>query len=144
MKHALAVVRKFYPNVEEVVDASKPLAIEVTKKESQSSAIKNHKKCAFALACERKANVDGVIISIATAYLIKDKLATRYKVPSSVSREIISFDRQAGFAEGHYKLMPPSHSQRLGVEHGSHKDSNKGRKILRHHITENVRKHLKS
>jgi hypothetical protein len=142
ISHALNVVRKFYPNVEEVIDAKEPIEIEVTKRDSNSAAVKNHKQCAFAVACKRKSHADGVIISIATAYIIKDKTATRYKVPPSVSREIVSFDRQAGFAEGEYRLVPCTKAQRLGAERGSHISSKNGRKIRRSHITDNIRESL--
>jgi hypothetical protein len=142
--HALAVVRKFYPNIESVVDATEPLNIEVTKRDNQNSAVKNHKKCALAVACERKKDVDGVIISIATAYLIKGNQAIRYKVPPSVSREIVSFDRKAGFEEGFYKLNAPTVHDRLGYSTTprNHAETGRGRKIKRRHVTENVREHL--
>lgn len=142
--HALAVVRKFYPNVNSVVDATESLNIEVTKRDNQTAAVKKHQTCALAVACKRKKKVDGVIISIATAYLIKGDKATRYKVPPSVSREIVSFDRKAGFEMGFYKLNPHQKSDRLGnhCHLKSHKETGRGRKINRRHVTENVREGL--
>jgi CheY-specific phosphatase CheX len=90
MPTALRIVKKFFPEVTDVEDAEKSQVIEVT--------------CAMAVACKRKYNLDGVIISVKTAYLIKGKKAKRFSLPESVSREIVSFDRDSGFAAGQYRL----------------------------------------
>ena len=89
---AINIVKKFFPNVTRVVDASRNASIEVTTKDSQSKAVKDHNDCAMAVACKRKFHLDGVIISRTTAYLVKGTQARRFKLPSSVSREIVSFD----------------------------------------------------
>src|SRR5258706_4940842 len=141
---ALGIVRRFHPTVEEVVDATTPLEVEVTKKDSNSASVKNHKTCALAVACQRKAHADGMIISISTAYVIKGKKAIRYAVPPSISREIVSFDRKAGFSEGRYNLNPFTGIARLGVKdyrNRKHRKS-KGGKEKRIHITDNIREHL--
>ena len=107
MPTSLAIVKKFFPNVSTVSDGKKTLRIEVTKKDSSSSTVKNHKACAMAVACKRKFELSGVVISRDRAYLITDDKAVRYALPESVSREVVSFDRNAGFAEGEYALVPP-------------------------------------
>jgi hypothetical protein len=117
-QHALSHVQKFFPNVTEVEDATGETTIEVTQKDTNSSAVRNHKGCAFAVACKRKMALDGVIVSIRTAFVIKGNKAVRYRVPESVSREIVSFDRNAGFAPGEYKLTPFSESLKLGANGG--------------------------
>jgi hypothetical protein len=103
---SLAIVRKYFPKVTEVEDGDTKLQVEVTSADSKSAAVRNHEACAMAVACKRKFKADGVIVSISTAYIIKGKKAIRYEVPEAVQREIVSFDREAGFAPGEYELRP--------------------------------------
>jgi len=136
--HSLAVVRKYFPKVNYVEEAREPLVIEVTNQDSNSASVRNHESCAMAIACKRKANADGVIVSIKTAYVIRGDTATRYEVPQAVQREIVSFDRNAGFAPGTYKLTPYAPSNRLGVAQNRGKNGrSKGRKFI--HYTANIR-----
>lgn len=116
-QQALNVVRKFFPNVKRVVDANRNAVIEVTAKDASSKAVKDHNACAMAVACKRKFHLDGVIISRSVAYLIKGNKARRFKLPESVSREVVSFDRGAGFAIGTYELSSISPTSRLGLSH---------------------------
>ena len=128
---ALAIVRRYFPKVKEVADADSPITIEVTDRDSKSAAVRNHESCAMAVACKRKAKADGVIVSIATAYIIKGDVAYRYRVPSSVQREIVSFDRDAGFAAGNYELATIVPSNKLGESKstGPHKTTGKPRQV---------------
>jgi hypothetical protein len=138
-KTALRIVQKMFPQVEEVVDAGRPRIIEVEDVDLKSANVKNHKSCAMAVACKRKLELDGVIISTTTAYLIKGKKATRYAVGEAVSREITSFDRGAQFAPGTYRLIPYSPSRRLGIAREAG-ESTKGIGQRRfHHRTAGVR-----
>lgn len=88
---------------------------------------------------------DGVIISVYTAYLVKGKKATRYQLPQSVSREIISFDRGSKFYAGEYSLKVPSvplgPQRRTGRSHGSGTGSGLKRP---HHLTKGIRSVLGS
>src|SRR6267143_179111 len=104
MPNPLSIVNKFFPKVTKVRDATSNIEIEVTKTDQNIAKKMKHDECAMAVACKRKMHLDGVIMAISTAYLIKDNVATRYKVPISVGREITSFDRGAPFAVGTYKL----------------------------------------
>lgn len=114
MSNAINIVRKFFPDVQQVVDATRAISVDVTKRDSESATVRNHKGCAMAVACKRKQKADGVIISVGTAYVIKGKTAIRFKVPESVSREVVSFDRHGGFSPGEYNLRPPRSSEKLG------------------------------
>src|SRR6266404_4466801 len=105
MPTSLELVRKFFPEVTRVEDSGRNSIIEVTKKDETIAKKKSHKTCAMAVACKRKFDLDGVIISVNRAYLIKDKVARRYMLPESVSREVVSFDRDAGFEPGEYELQ---------------------------------------
>ena len=114
--HSLTVVQHFFPKVEEVVDAAKPIYVAVTKKDCDHADVRSHKTCALAVACRRSLKADGVIIGLTTSYIIKGKTATRYKLNNSIGREITSFDRKAGFAIGLYSLVPISPANRLGTK----------------------------
>lgn len=116
---ALTNVQSVFPGVTKVVDAKKDSIFEVTKADTKAASVRNHTACAMAVACKRKLELDGVIMSVNTAYLIKGTTATRYKVPESVSREITSFDRNAAFEPGEYKLKAVCKSEQLGVGKGA-------------------------
>lgn len=120
MARALSIVQAVFPNVLKVVDAKKDTVTEVTKRDTSSATVRNHKACAMAVACKRKLDLDGVIMSVSTAYLIKGDTATRYLVPEAVSREITSFDRNATFEPGEYRLKAPGRTNRLDFgRHGT-------------------------
>ncbi len=140
---ALARLRKVFPNVTSVEDAVEDIDIRVTKADTQSKAVKNHKECALAQACKRILHADGAVINATSAYLIKGNQAFRYKLPESVTREIVSFDREAGFAAGDYHLHTPPPSSRLGNTSRSGSRTYKvgnGEKQPVYHITEGVRR----
>lgn len=130
MPSALSVVRKFFPNVTVIRDAEKCAEIEVTAADGKNGERKSHKECAMAVACKRTFDLDGVLISVKTAYLIKGTVAKRYSLPESVSREVVSFDRKGGFAPGSYSLSKVPDSRKLGVKpagkkHGERAGSHK-------------------
>lgn len=141
MSTVLGIVRKFFPEVTSVEDAVRPIKIAVSTGDTRSRAVKDHNACAMAVACKRSLSLDGVIISRSTAYLVKGRRATRYKLPSSVSREVVSFDRGAGFAPGDYVLSAVPVNQRLGMRTGGDKDeeTGNGRPKQFRHLTTGVR-----
>jgi hypothetical protein len=145
---AIHNVRKFFPKVTRVNDATKAIEIEVTEHDDKVARKKDHAECAMAVACKRKLHADGVIISRSVAYVVKGTEATRYKVPESVSREVVSFDRGGGFGIGTYELKVPDYN--LGEPHSGGHDS---KSPLTHsgglakrfrHITTGVRTELNS
>ena len=111
-KSVLSIVRKYHPEVTQVVDASKSIEISVSKADCKSGKFSEPDNCAMAKAFQREH--DGAIISLSSAYIIDGTKAVRYKVPESVSREIVSFDRNHQFAPGEYQLRPPSASEKIG------------------------------
>lgn len=143
----LHTVQKFFPNVKSVVDAKTNASIDVTDADVKASKIKSHKQCAMAVACKRKFNLDGVIISKSVAYLIKGNKARRFKVPESVAREVVSFDRGAGFSSGRYALQAVPISSRMDRPSRSKKVGGKktGESITKrfYHKTDNVRAELR-
>jgi hypothetical protein len=141
MKNSLFIVRKFFPKVKSVVDAKRGIKIHVSPKDSKPDGRRKHQECAMAVACKRQFNLDGVIISRERAYTIKNNVATRYLFSSSVSKEIVSFDRGGEFNPGDYKLCRPSKSARLGKYQGS---KNSGPKLSKprprfRHVTQHIR-----
>ena len=108
-------VRRFFPKARVVKDARVDSYIEVTRKDLNSAHVRDHKTCAMAVACKRKFHADGVLISVGVAYVVMGDTFTRYRVPESVGREVVSFDRNGGFRPGEYHLRAPSRSQRLGA-----------------------------
>jgi hypothetical protein len=140
MIRSLSIVKKYFPKVEKVEDGDAPIVVEVTNADSNTAAVRNHEACAMAVACKRKMKADGVIISIATAYIIKGKTAIRYGVPNAVQREIVSFDRDAGFAAGEYQLVPHSPMSRIGeTHHTNHTEKVTGTPQKRNHHTAGIR-----
>jgi len=111
---SLNIVRKLFPQVNKVKDAIQSLSVQVTDEDGNSAEVKDHQGCAMAVACRRSTHADGVIISVGSAFVIKGDTAVRYRVPESVAREVVSFDRNAGFAPGTYELKKIMPCQRLG------------------------------
>jgi hypothetical protein len=140
-KSALGIVRKYHPNVTRVVDAKRDVEIEVTAEDCKAGKRKGPSSCA--MACAFKREYDGAIISLSTAYLIKGDIAERYMVPSSVSREIVSFDRAKQFAPGDYSLKKPAKSNKLGPRRSRLLDSRHDKKYAgnkpRNHRTAGIR-----
>jgi hypothetical protein len=110
-KSALGIVQKYHPGVIKVVDSKKSLTISVTRADFRRASSKSPSQCAMAKAVQHQH--DGAIISTSVAYVIDGNKAVRYKVPTSLSREIVAFDRHAGFAPGEYRLTAPSKMERL-------------------------------
>lgn len=137
----LNVVQRFFPKVEQVIDANYRALIDVTQKDASSKAIKDHTGCAMAIACKRKFHLDGVIISRSVAYLIKGTRARRFKVPESISREVVSFDRGSGFTPGKYELAAVPNSMKQGYREGKPERPAKrdGKPSRPRHLTTNVR-----
>jgi hypothetical protein len=147
MATALQIVKHFHPEVTTVKDAKRNVRIEVLPRDTSLATVKNHKTCAMAVACKRRFHLDGVIISVNTAYLVKGKTATRFKLPNSVSREVVSFDRKAGFAAGQYQLNAPTPGNALNQHRGKSTSSENSDHKNTHkrfsHYTTDIRTSLK-
>lgn len=140
MAAALRIVQQFFPEVKWVNDAKEPIVVQVTKQDNNSAKVKNHKACAMAVACKRSEKAEGVIVSMTMAYVINGTVATRYRLPQSVSREVVSFDRAAGFDPGEYQMSVPVPSGKLGAVRGTGgRRTGEKKKIKRIHYTGGVR-----
>ncbi len=138
MATALQIVQSFYPDVTKVRDSKRNLTIEVTKQDAHSSGVKKHKDCALAVACKRL-GADAAIVCLKTSYLIKGTEAVRYINPESIRREVISFDREAGFEPGVYTLSKVSSAHEIGAKRRLAKSGRTAKKKMSYHRTENVR-----
>jgi hypothetical protein len=140
VSRALQNVRKFFPDVKFVEDADSSIKVEVTPRDVATSKRKAHSECAMAVACKRSKHVDGVIIATSTAYLVKGDTAKRFYVPTSVAREVVSFDRGSEFMPGEYELRAPGPTEQLGRQTGGHAGrEGHGKPIIHRHMTSNVR-----
>jgi len=108
-------VRKFFPSVDKVTDADANAIIDVTPDDSKKASKKDHNDCAMAVAAKREFHATGVVMAPSVAYVVKGKEAIRFTLPTSVQKEIVSFDRGSGFAEGTYALCKPPKSARIGA-----------------------------
>jgi hypothetical protein len=142
--NSLAMVKTYFPKAEIVEDATNPAIVEVTTADNNNADVKSHRTCALAIACKRFFKADGVIIGLTTSWIVRGKVATRYRNAGTVSREITSFDRKAGFDTGLYILSPASPSNRLGLERSYDPVRAGTKKGIRKfkHFTRNVRTSL--
>jgi len=97
-----------------VVDATKPLKLEVTSADCKLATRKNPGCCAVAKACGRELKIRGVRVHLSRLYLLAGKTWTRYIVHSSLRQEIIAFDRGGKFQPGVYTFQAPNPSKLLG------------------------------
>lgn len=142
--NSLAMVRTFFPKVQFVEDATVPAIVEVTDSDNNNADVKSHRTCALAIACKRFFKADGVIIGLTTSWIVRGDKATRYSNAGTVSREITSFDRKAGFDAGRYLLSPASPAGRLGLvrsDNPNRHSRKSGTRSFRHY-TRNVRTSL--
>lgn len=95
------------------IDAKKPLAIVVTKNDIVNAKQKDSKCCAFARAAKRQFKAKNAYFFLGTAWIEHDDKLIRYKLPPSVQKEIVAFDRSKSMAEGKYQLTPPSKTSTL-------------------------------
>lgn len=141
---SLNTIRKQFPEVERVRDSRRTIVIRVKPIDTTSGRKKDPESCALVRACVRERIADAAIIGIGHAWLIKGKVATRYKTSVGVGREITSFDRHQDFAPGtDYKLSKIPPSARMGKykgERGPHKAVRDVSKTVVHkHHTADIR-----
>ena len=110
-KTAISIVQKYYPEVTKIVDAAQNIEVKVLPCKAGSRGTPDD--CAMAKACKRQFH--GAIISKAIAYLVNGDTAYRYRVPSSVRTEIVSFDRDHDFRPGEYWLKAPLTTEKIGA-----------------------------
>lgn len=121
-----------------VVDATKSLKMTITRTDVKHAKKNDPANCAAAIAYKRKLNKE-VHIFLTRAYVKENKSWTRYMVPESVSREIISFDRGSDFIPGDYIIKAPVETQKLGAHRLRGPNKKKISSNKPNHITADVR-----
>lgn len=96
-----------------VVDADKPVTLQITQSDCKHGSKKDPTRCAAALALKRATGCDECRVHIACTYLRFGNKWLRYATPPSLKAEIISFDRGGGFYPGDFRLHPMPASLRL-------------------------------
>jgi hypothetical protein len=129
VRHSLSIVQKYHPQVKAVLEAKGPIDIEVTADDCAKGNQRAPSACAMARAFKRE--YDGAVISVSRAYLVKGTTATRYVIPESVSREIVSFDRAKKFIPGEYTLLAPTPSKTLNAQRDKVQTKYPKRKVRR-------------
>lgn len=109
-------IKRRFPHVTKVVDAVKPLDIDVTEDDGDGGAASDFEQCALARAACRQLRADHALVSKRVIYVVKGDSAVRYGTSEKLRMEISSYDRHKDFAEGHYTLRPKRPSERLGVQ----------------------------
>jgi len=99
-----------------VVDADKPLQVEVKPTDIEKAVQKNSKCCAFVRACERSLDINAAFFFRTKAWLEYDDKIVRYELPPSVQREIVAFDRSRKMAPGVYQLSAVSPRNTLAAK----------------------------
>lgn len=108
-----AYIQTLYPN-KRIIDATKPVDLNVTSRDIKKADPSNPRACAFAQCLLRTEPIEEAIVWKTTAYLVYPRRVVRYKVNGSLQNEIVALDRGGEFAPGTYTLIPFSPANRLG------------------------------
>jgi hypothetical protein len=95
-----------------IIDGKRAIKVEVLPADIKAGSRKDSTQCAFAKACQREmTSVKEVLIHLGRVYLRRnDKNWERYRTPSSLRDEIITFDKAGIFQEGTFTLTVPHHA----------------------------------
>jgi hypothetical protein len=121
-----------------LVDANDDLEVEITKADVLAAKRKAPNSCAAAKALSRSLHTEAEV-HISRTYLRKGNKWIKFITPSSIAREITSFDRSSIFEPGDYTLKAPSVRMRLGTYRGNYNSKKNTGKKRKHHITINIR-----
>jgi hypothetical protein len=109
------VIKRRFPHVTRVVDATKPIHVSVTDADSDDAVSSDFEHCALARAACRQLKADGAVVSKRVVYVIIKDAAVRYDSSERIRQELVSFDRHHDFASGDYALNVKRPSERLGA-----------------------------
>ncbi len=105
-------------NGKNIVDATEPLAIRVTRKDVNVAKAKSPTTCALAKGCLHDSKVLSARIGVKVALIELDGEIKRYGVLPEDARKIRAFDNAHYFQPGTYTLVPPK--TKLGVHTRGH------------------------
>lgn len=96
-------------NGKRVVDATKPISIHITKRDTTDGDNKNPSSCAAARAVKRDVpECVSARVHIGRVYVETPKQWLRYETSDALRTEIVAFDRGGQFQPGNYKLAVPA------------------------------------
>lgn len=99
-------------NGKKVVDATKKIKINISKRDTIEGDNKNPSSCAAARAAKRDVpECINARVHIGRVYVEHKDKWVRYFTPEALRTEIIAFDRGGSFQPGQYELKPPSKTE---------------------------------
>lgn len=104
-----------------VEDAKARVLVTVTDQDVVLSKKKDSKHCALARAALRLPEVNAAYFFRTKAFIEYGDRVLRFALPSSVQKEIVSFDRAQVMASGIYQLTPPPPSDKPSRKKSSRK-----------------------
>lgn len=110
------VIKRRFPHVTRVLDATKPIEVHVTDADGGDGVSSDFEQCALARAACRQLKADGAVVSKRVVYVIIKTDAVRYDASERIRQELVSYDRHHDFASGDYTLRPKRPSERLGAQ----------------------------
>lgn len=116
------------------VDATEPLLLRVTKRDTDGAEPANPYNCALARACKRQHGAKAAAVMLSIAYVdVGDgkghREARRYVVSRGLTAAQEEFDLLGSFPLGVYELLPPPPSRRLGYQPGPRKAPTQGKRL---------------
>jgi hypothetical protein len=127
-------------NGKKVVNATKPLHLNITPRDVKFGDNKDPGGCAAARAILREVpDCTKARVHLGCTYVEEPKRWLRYKTPGALRTEIVSFDRGASFTPGPYTLrpLPPSHRKVYGAAQGT--ETNKTNPKRKRHIIARIK-----
>lgn len=115
-----------------IEDSASPVLVTVTAGDVINAKKRDSKDCALSRAALRVPGVLGAYFFLNTALLeYKDKIV-RFKLPQSVQKEIVSFDRAQIFAPGIYQMsaVPPALAPKYAKRHRTKKKQERRKTLL--------------
>lgn len=127
-----------------IVDAKRPIDIDVIPTDVRKGNKGSATTCAYAVAIKRQTHCVEARVFRTVTYVTYKTRIVRYKTPEAAARELIAFDRGGSFQADVYRFRPFPKSLRLVSNGGSRKPTgpkkSKSRKKRVHHVTTMVRK----
>jgi hypothetical protein len=98
-------------NGKPVIDAKKPLILDVTADDIKHSNPLDPAGCAAAVAVMRQEGVSKALVHLSKVYIERPKNYERYEAPRALRTEVIAYDRGGSFEPDKFKLNAISPSQ---------------------------------
>jgi len=116
-----------------VVDAKKPVSIEIVPNDIAKASRKDPNDCVIARACRRSMHAHEVRIHLSRVYVRRTSNSQweRYLLPPRAKQEIIAFDRGGSFEPISFDLYAPTPSHKLGARTGGEDGPKKARQLKR-------------